>query len=112
MPYVTGAQILQHVAGSGSPSTEDPDEAWADKVADAIESAIHARLDAGGLTPTAEQVLELELSALQDGAMVYLARKSPAGIVSFGPDGDVVRQGSNLLRTSDAILYRISPGIG
>lgn len=112
LPYVDGAAILQHVAGSGAPSAADPDEAWADIAAAAINAAIKARLDGGALTPTSDQDDELTASALQDGAQLYMARKSPNGLVSFGPDGTVVQQGSDLLRASDRILYRISPGIG
>ena len=112
LPYVDGAAVLQHVAGSGSPSTATPDEEWADTVAAAVNAAIKARLDDGALTPTTDQDAELEAAALQDAAQLYMARKSPNGLVSFGPDGSVVRQGSSLLRAADAILYRISPGIG
>lgn len=112
LPYVDGAAVLQHVAGSGSPSAATPDEDWADTCAAAINAAIKARLDDGALTPTTDQDAELEAGALNDAAMLYQSRKSPNGLVSFGPDGSVVRQGSALLRTCDAILYRISPGIG
>lgn len=112
LPYVDGDAILQHVVGSGAPSAASPDTAWAGMVADAINAAIHARLDAGALTPTSEQDDELTVAALQDGAALYMARKSPNGLVSFGPDGVAVRQGSDLLRACDRILYRISPGIG
>jgi hypothetical protein len=112
MPYVTGSAILQHVAGSGAPSADAEDEAWADVCAAAVEGAIADRLDGGALTPTTEQDAQLTAAALQDGAALYVARKAPHGVLSIGPDGDVARLGSAILRASDAILYRISPGIG
>jgi hypothetical protein len=40
-----------------------------------------------------------------------MARKSPHGVLSVGPDGDVARLGSDILRACDPILYRINPGI-
>lgn len=109
-PWVDGAAILQHVAGSGSPSGETPDEDWADNVALAINGAIDHRLD--GATLTTEEDATLTALALQDAAALYIARKSPHGIVSFGPDGDVVRQGSTILRACEQILWPRSPGIG
>ena len=112
MPYVTGAQILQHVAGSQAPSADADDVAWAGKCADAIEGAIASRLDDGAFTPTASQTDQLEAAALQDAAALYVARKAPHGVLSIGPAGDEVRLGSALLRACDAILWRINPGIG
>ena len=109
-PWVDGSAILQHVAGSGDPSSATPDEDWADKVADAINGAIDRRLD--GDTVTAEEDVQLQALALQDAAALYIARKSPHGIVSFGPDGDVVRQGSTILRACEQVLWPRSPGIG
>jgi len=109
-PWVDGPAILQHVAGSGDPSTADPDEDWADLVASAINGAIDRRLD--GETVTTEEDAQLMVLALQDAAALYIARKSPHGIVSFGPDGDVVRQGSTILRACEQVLYPRSPGIG
>jgi hypothetical protein len=111
MPYVTGAQILQHVAGSGTASADAEDVAWAGKCADAVEGAIASRLGDGAYTPTASQADQLEAAALQDGAALYMARKSPHGVLSIGPDGEVARLGSDILRACDAILYRIDPGI-
>ena len=111
-PYVTGSAILQHVAGSGAASTDAEDIAWAAVVAAAIEGAIASRLDDGAVTPTAAQDDQLSAAALQDGAALYVARKAPNGIVSFGPDGDIARLGSAQLRACEPILYRISPGIG
>lgn len=112
MPYVTGAAILQHVAGSGTPSSDTEDVAWAGVCADAVEGAIAERLDDGAFTPSSSQVDQLTAAALQDGAALYVARKAPHGVLSIGPDGDVARLGSAILRASDAILYRINPGIG
>lgn len=109
-PWVDGPAILQHVAGSSDPSAATPDEAWADTVAAAINGAIDRRL--GGVTVTTEEDVQLQALALQDAAALYIARKSPHGIVSFGPDGDVVRQGSTILRACEQVLYPRSPGIG
>ena len=112
MPYVTGAQILQHVAGSGTPSVNAADIAWADKVAAAIEGAIAEGLGDGAFTPSASQVDELEVAALEDGASLYARRKAPSGVLSLTPDGDVIRLGAAQLRAAAPILYRINPGIG
>ena len=111
-PYVTGAAILQHVAGSGAVSTVQADEDWADVCAAAVEGAIAERLDDGAFTPSTAVDNELQAAALQDGAALYIARKAPHGIVSVGPDGDAQRIGSAILRACDAILWRINPGIG
>jgi hypothetical protein len=111
MPYVTGAQILQHAAGSGSPSANAADVAWAAKCAAAVEGEIASRLDDGAFTPTASQVAALEAAALQDGTALYMARKSPHGVLSIDADGDVARLGAAILRASDVVLYRINPGI-
>ena len=112
MPYVTGAQILQHVAGSDAPSADTEDVAWAAKCADAVEGAIAERLEDGAFTPTASQTDQLETAALEDASALYVRRKAPHGVLSVSPDGDVVRLGSAILRSCDAILWRISPGIG
>jgi hypothetical protein len=112
VPYVTGTQILQHVAGSGTASTDTDDVAWAGTCADAVEGAIASRLDDGAFTPTTAQTDQLEAAARQDGAALYMARKSPHGVLSIGPDGDVARLGSEILRACDPILSRINPGIG
>jgi hypothetical protein len=112
VPYVTGAQNLQHVAGSGAPSTDADDVAWAGKCADAVEGAIAHRLGDGAFTPSASQSDMLEAAALQDGAALYVARKAPHGVLSVTPDGDVARLGSSILRACESILYPINPGIG
>lgn len=112
MPWVTGAAILQHVAASGTPSADPQDTAWAGICATAVDAAITDRLDDGALTPTTAQTAQLTATALQDGAALYVARKAPHGVLSIGPDGDVARLGSAILRASDPILRRISPGIG
>ena len=111
-PYVTGAAILQHVAGSGTPSADSDDVAWAGKCADAVEGAIAHRLEDGAFTPSASQEDMLIAAALQDGAALYVARKAPHGVLSISPDGDVARLGSSILRACEQVLYPISPGIG
>lgn len=112
MPYVTGAQILQHVAGSGTPSADTDDVAWADTCAAAIEGAIAHRLGDGAFTPSSSQTAMLEAAALQDGAALYVARKAPHGVLTFTPDGDVARLGASLLRACEPIVFAINPGIG
>ena len=112
MPYVTGAAILQHVAGSGTPSSDTEDVAWAALCAASIEGAIATRLEDGALTPTASQVAQLNVAALQDGAALYLGRKTPGGVLVLGDGTEVVRLGSAQLRACETILYPISPGIG
>jgi hypothetical protein len=111
VPYVTGSAILDHVR-KADPDADDI--AWADSCAAAIEAAIADRLDTpdGALTPSATQIDRLEVAALQDGAACYVSRKAPHGVLAFGPDGDAVRLGRELLRECDPILYAIAPGIG
>lgn len=111
-PYVTGADVLQHVAASGSPSTDTDDVAWADVCAEAVEGAIASRLDDGAFTPTASQEAQLVAAARQDAAALYVARKAPHGVLNIGPDGDEVRLGAAILRACEPILFRINPGIG
>ena len=109
MPYVTGAQILTHV-GKSSPTADET--AWAGKCADAIEGAIHQRLNAGGITPDASGVDELEVSALTDGAALFNSKNAPHGVLSLGIDGEVVRLGSDSLRACLPVLRRIHPTAG
>lgn len=109
MPYVTGAAILTHV-GKTSPSAGDT--AWAGLCADAIEAAIHARLDAGAITPDSYGVDELEVSALTDGAALFNSRTAPHGVLSLGIDGEAVRLGADSLRATLPVLRRIHPTAG
>jgi len=111
-PYVTGALILQHVAGSGAPSADADDVTWAGKCADAIEGAIAHRLGEGAYTPSTEQDARLVAAALTDGAAMYLTRKAPHGVLTFTPDGDVARLGAADLRACEPILATIDPPIG
>ena len=113
MAYVTSAQILTQV-GKTAPSADDT--AWAVLCAAAIEGAIHARLDAGGITPDASGIAELNVSALTDGAALFNSKAAPNGILSMGPDGEAVRMGADSLRACLPVLRRIHPtaliGIG
>lgn len=111
-PYVTGEQILQMVAGSNAPSADADDVTWAGICADAIEGAIAHRLGDGGYTPTASQDDRLAAAARIDGAALYVSRKAPHGVLSFGPDGDVARLGAPELRACEPILAVINPPIG
>ena len=110
MPWVTGSAILQHAAASGSPSAAQPDEDWADVCAAAVNAAIDTRLD--GETPGADFTAELTRSALQDGAAAYAERKAPHGVLSIGPDGDAVRLGADILRSTTPVLGRHLPTAG
>lgn len=108
MPYVTGAAILDMVE-KGTPSAGDSD--WADLVAAAIDAAITERLD--GTTPDTGFTAELDRSALLDGAAAYAERRSPHGILSVGPEGEVQRLGADILRATNPVLRRhLRPGIG
>jgi hypothetical protein len=107
-PYVTAASILAH-AGVETPTAADT--AWADACADAIEATIAERL--GDHTTSAGEDSMLLPAALQDGAACYVSRKSPHGVLSLGPDGDVVRLGRDIMRELEPVLMRIvGPGIG
>ena len=103
-PYVTAAEILAHV-GNGTPTADDT--AWATKCAAAIEAIITDRLD--GSTPSADLEARLNVAAEQDGAMLYMARKAPHGVLSMGVDGDSVRLGSSQTRALDNVFL---PGVG
>jgi hypothetical protein len=109
MPYVTGAQILTHV-GKTSPTAEDT--SWAGYCADAIEGAIHARLDAGGITPDTSGVDELEVAARTDGAALFNSKAAPHGVLSMGIDGEAVRLGADTLRATLPVIRRIHPTAG
>jgi hypothetical protein len=110
-PYVTADEILAHVAGSSTPSTDPADEAWAEKCAAAIEAQIARRL--ADVTIDADLEAELNVAAEQDGAALFSSRKAPHGILNVGPDGDVVRLGSSAIRALEPIFLRYAgPGIG
>ena len=104
MSYVTGAQILTHV-GKTAPTADDT--SWAGLCAAAIEGAIHARLDAGAITPDASGVAELNVSALTDGAALFNSKAAPHGVLSMGIDGEAVRLGADSLRACLPVLRRI-----
>ena len=106
-PYVTGTEILAHVAGGATPSVAAEDVAWAAKCAAAIEAIIDDRL--GDTTPTANFESRLQVAAEQDGAALYLSRKAPHGVLSMGVDGEAVRLGSFQTRALDSVFL---PGIG
>lgn len=109
-PYVTAAEILAH-AGVTAPSAAETD--WATKCAAAIEARIQARLVDQGITIDTELEAELNVAAEQDGAALYASRKAPHGVLSVGPDGDVVRLGSSAVRALEPIFLRYAgPGIG
>ena len=106
-PYVTGTEILAHVAGGATPSVAAEDVAWAAKCAAAIEAIIEDRLD--GATPSAGLEARLHVAAEQDGAKLYESRKAPHGVLSMGLDGETVRLGSFQTRALDSVFL---PGIG
>lgn len=95
-PYVTGAEILAATGGD--------DAAWAAICAAAVEAAIAARL--AGETASAGLEAELQRSAVIDGCAAYVERKAPSGVLSLGPDGEAVRLGAEILRSSEPVLRR------
>lgn len=108
MPYVTGSDII---AAAEVPAASAADTAWAGKVADAIEADIAHRMT--GVTITAGITDELERAALLDGLAAYAERAAPHGVLTVGPDGDVVRLGRNIARALEPIYQRYAgPGIG
>jgi len=107
-PYVSGSAILTHV-GVTSPTAADT--AWAGTCADAVEEYISWRLD--GVSPSAGQEDAIIRAALQDGAAAYAERSAPHGILTVGPEGDVVRLGRDIARALIPVLTRIGTvGIG
>ena len=109
MSYVTAAQILTQVSKT-SPSADDT--AWATLCAAAIEGAIHARLDAGAITPDSSGIAELNVSALTDGAALFNSKAAPHGVLSMGIDGEAVRLGADSLRATLPVIRRIHPTAG
>lgn len=111
MPYVTGATILAQ-AGVAAPTAADT--TWANQVAAALESAIEWRMQGvTDYTTNADITADLTRAALVDGTAAYAERQAPHGIVSLGPDGDVVRLGRDMLRALEPVFFRYAgPGIG
>lgn len=109
MTYVTGAQILTHV-GKAAPTGDET--AWAGKCADAIEGAILALLDDGGVTPSAAGTDELEVAALTDGAALFNSKAAPHGVLSLGIEGEAVRLGADSVRAIRPVIRRIHPTAG
>ena len=107
-PFVTGAEILTHV---GEDAPDAAQTAWAASCAAALEAVIAYRLT--GVTITAGIEAELNVAAVQDGAACYASRAAPHGVLSVGPDGDVVRLGRDITRELEPIFLRYAgPGIG
>ncbi len=106
-PYVTGAEILAHVAGGNTPSADAGDVTWAAKCAAAIEEVVSGYLN--GSTPSAGLEARITVAAEADGAALYQSRKAPHGVLSFGPDGEAVRLGASDHRALAALF---GPGIG
>lgn len=103
----TGAAI---VVGLG---TTGVDAAWADLCAAQVNAAIETRLN--GYSPATDSAAEIELTrtALLDGIAAYKDRDAPHGILSVGPDGEVARTGSDIVRWSAPAIARYAiPGIG
>ena len=107
-PYVTAALILAHVKIT-SPAADQT--AWATTCAAAIEARIASRL--AGITLSAGDEAELTRAAIQDGAAAYVDREAPHGVQSFGPDGESVRLGRDIVRALYPVFINIAgPGIG
>lgn len=110
MPYVTGAQILTH-AGVSDPSADDT--AWAEVCAAAIEAVIAKRMTGVTVDPGSDAEDELIRAARDDGTAAYARRKAPHGVLSSGPDGEVVRLGADLIIALRPVFARYAtPGIG
>lgn len=110
--YVTAEQVLTHAGVDAGGVTPTPDDVtWSEDVAAAINAELVAALD--GLEPlTADETARLHRAALDDGAAAYARRRAPHGILSVGPDGQAVRLGADILIACKPILRRISPPIG
>jgi hypothetical protein len=87
--------------------TTGVDGTWAATCADAVNAAIETRL--GSYTPSAEATDELTRSALLDGIAAYKDRDAPHGILSIGPDGEIARVGSDIVRWSRPVIDRYLP---
>ena len=109
MAYVTAAQILTYM-GKGAGTADE--QSWAALCAAAIEGAIHQRLDAGGVTPDASGIDELEVSAVLDGCALFNSKNAPHGVLSVGIDGEAVRLGADSLRATLPVIRRIHPTAG
>jgi hypothetical protein len=92
--------------------TTGVDTAWAATCAAAVNAAIGTRLN--DYVPTVGGLAEAELtrSALLDGVAAYKDRDAPHGILSIGPDGEIARTGSDIVRWSNPVINRyILPGV-
>lgn len=92
--------------------TTSVDSTWAATVAAAVNAAVTTRLN--GYTVAASSAAEAELSrsVLLDGIAAYKDRDAPHGILSLGPDGEIVRVGSDIVRWSAPVIARYAiPGI-
>ncbi len=108
-PYVTGTLILVNV-GLGTGTAQQIIDAQ--NCADSIEAAIAIRLE--GATPSAGAEDMLKIAALQDASALFNSLSTPHGIMSVGPDGDVVRLGASSLRALNPVIAMIhaTAGIG
>jgi hypothetical protein len=102
----SGSAIVAALGTTGVDST------WAAACAAQVNAAIETRLN--GYVPAALSNAEDELArtALLDGIAAYKDRDAPHGILSIGPDGEVARVGSDIVRWSAPVIARYAiPGI-
>jgi hypothetical protein len=100
----SGAAIVAALGTTGV------DSSWAATCADAVNAAVTTRL--GSYSPSADAEDELTRSALLDGVAAYKDRDAPHGILSIGPDGEIARTGSDIVRWSNPVINRyLLPGI-
>ncbi len=107
---VSGTQITTAVGISAPTAAEIT---WAASCAAAVNAAITTRLN--GYTAAVASAAESELAraAILDGAAAFRDLDSPHGVLNLGPDGAVVRTGSDVLRASIPAINRYAlPGIG
>lgn len=103
---VTGASLVAALGTTGVDST------WAATCAAQVNAAITTRLNGYTVAASSSAEAELTRTALLDGIAAYKDRDAPHGILSVGPDGEVVRVGSDIVRWSAPVILRYAvPGM-
>lgn len=102
----SGSAIVAALGTTGVDST------WAGQCAAQVNSAITTRLNGYTVAASSDAEKELTRTALLDGIAAYKDRDAPHGILSIGPDGEVARVGSDVVRWSAPVIARYAvPGI-
>ena len=103
----SGAAIVAALGTTGVDAT------WAGQCAAQVNAAIETALN--GYTVAAAGLAEAELTrtALLDGIAANKDRDALHGILSLGPDGEIARIGSDVVRWSRPVIARYAiPGMG